>query len=241
MRTEIELDMQAYVQDLERHLQRAVFDREHADPGGAVLLVRGALASGHLSRAAGLAEATQRLASAKPDDADLAVAALHTRGLAEQDPAILEKAAGRYPAAMARAAALEDAGMAWARRGDDDNAAGRLREAYALYEELGAGHRMARVRSGLRAVGTRVRHWKNADRPAYGWDSLTDTERRIVDLVAQGLSNREVAGQIFLSAHTVAFHLRHVFWKLGLSSRVQLARLAAEQAAQDTAREPQPA
>jgi DNA-binding CsgD family transcriptional regulator len=241
MRTEIELDTQTYVQDLEKYLQRALFDRDLADPGGAVLLIRGALASGHPARAAGLADATQRLAATKPNDADLAVAALHARALAGQDPAALEDVAGRYPAAMARAAALEDAGLAWAGRGDQDNAAGRLREAYALYEELGAGHRMAWVRSCLRAVGTRVRHWKNSDRPAYGWDSLTDTERRIVDLVAEGLSNREVAGQIFLSAHTVAFHLRHVFWKLGLTSRVQLARLAAEQSAQDAARHPQPA
>jgi DNA-binding NarL/FixJ family response regulator len=51
-----------------------------------------------------------------------------------------------------------------------------------------------------------------------------------VELVAQGLSNRQVASQVFLSVHTVAFHLRHVFWKLDVSSRVQLARLAAEHA-----------
>ena len=51
-----------------------------------------------------------------------------------------------------------------------------------------------------------------------------------MDLVAQGLSNRQVAGRMFLSSHTVAFHLRHVFWKLDVTSRVQLARLAAEQA-----------
>jgi DNA-binding CsgD family transcriptional regulator len=67
---------------------------------------------------------------------------------------------------------------------------------------------------------------------AYGWDNMTDTERHIADLVAQGLSNRQVASRIFLSTHTVAFHLRHVFWKLGVSSRVQLARMAAERAAQ---------
>ncbi len=61
---------------------------------------------------------------------------------------------------------------------------------------------------------------------------MTDTERHIAGLVAQGLSNRQVASRIFLSTHTVAFHLRHVFWKLGVSSRVQLARMAAERAAQ---------
>ena len=44
-----------------------------------------------------------------------------------------------------------------------------------------------------------------------------------------GLSNRQVANRVFLSPHTVAFHLRHIFWKLGVTSRVQLARTAAEQ------------
>ncbi len=65
---------------------------------------------------------------------------------------------------------------------------------------------------------------------AFGWRSLTDTERRIAELVSQGLSNREVASQVFLSAHTVAFHLRHIFWKLDVGSRVQLARLVTENA-----------
>jgi DNA-binding CsgD family transcriptional regulator len=89
---------------------------------------------------------------------------------------------------------------------------------------------MDRVRARLRATGVRVRHWSYADRPAFGWESLTDTERRIVILVAQGCSNRQIASQMFLSVHTIAFHLRRVFCKLDVSSRVQLASLAAEQA-----------
>jgi DNA-binding CsgD family transcriptional regulator len=229
---QLDLDVHAYVHDLEQHLQVALFDGAVADPEGAVLLVRGALARGDRPEAVRLADATHRLATLKRDDVDMAAAARHTRGLIEQDPAVLEEAVTRYSPGLARATALEDAGMAWARRGDEGNAEARLRAAYEIYEQLGAAHGMARVRSGLRGMGARLRHWRSTDRPAFGWDSLTDTERRIVDLVAQGLSNREVASQVFLSAHTVAFHLRHVFWKLGLSSRVQLARLAAEQAAQ---------
>ena len=108
----------------------------------------------------------------------------------------------------ARAGALEDAGNAWADRGCHDKAEARLRQAHEMYESSVPRTGMARVRSGLRRVGTRVRHWKNADRPASGWDSLTDTEHRIADLVAQGLSNHEVASRVFLSPHTVAFHLR---------------------------------
>jgi DNA-binding CsgD family transcriptional regulator len=54
---------------------------------------------------------------------------------------------------------------------------------------------------------------------------LTDTERSVAQLVADGLTNREVAERLFLSPHTVDFHLRSIFRKLGASSRVQLARL----------------
>ena len=200
---------------------------------GAVLLVGGALADGDRIKATQLADATQRLAVSSGEDGDKAAAAEHARGLITQDPLALERAADRYSGELARAGALEDAGNAWAGRGNHGNAEARLREAHALYEGLGAPDKMARVRSGLRAVGIRLRHWRHPNGPAYGWGSLTGTERRITDLVAQGLSNREVAGQSFLSTHTVAFHLRHIFWKLGITARVQLMRMVAEQNARD--------
>ena len=64
--------------------------------------------------------------------------------------------------------------------------------------------------------------------PVAGWDSLTETEARIADLVATGLTNRQVAREVFMSRHTVDTHLRHIFRKLAIVSRVQLARLVAE-------------
>jgi DNA-binding CsgD family transcriptional regulator len=143
---------------------------------------------------------------------------------------MLDRAACAYTAPLARAQATEDAGRVSSASGDRSDAVTRLRKAYEQYEAQGCADGMARVRSQLRETGVRVRHWGRADRPDFGWASLTDTERRIADLVAQGLSNREVASQLFLSAHTVAFHLRHIFWKLDISSRVQLARMVAEQA-----------
>ena len=226
-----EADVYSYVQALEKHRQMTLFGGM-ADPEGAVLLVRGALADGDQARAVALAKQMQRLAAMTPGDPDMAAAADRARGLVERDPAALQRAAGRYAPGPARAAALEDAGNSWAGRGDQGRATTLLSQAYALYEELGDAD-LARVRSSLRAAGTRLRHWSHADRPAFGWDSLTDTERRVTDLVAQGLSNRQVANRVFLSAHTVAFHLRHIFWKLGITSRVQLARIAAEQGAED--------
>jgi DNA-binding CsgD family transcriptional regulator len=234
MRTEP--DLNGYIQDLERHLQLTLFGGCVADPEGAVLLVRGALAGGDRSRAARLADATRRLAVANPGSPDMAAAADHARGLVDQNPAVIERAVGGYSASPARAGALEDAGNAWAERGNRGDAVARLRQAHALYEALGAPDDMARVRADLRAAGTRLRHWHQVRRPAYGWDSLTDTQRHIAELVAEGLSNRQVARLTFLSTHTVAFHLRHVFWKLGVTSRVQVARMAAEHAAADGGR-----
>jgi len=63
-------------------------------------------------------------------------------------------------------------------------------------------------------------------RPTTGWHGLTESERRVVDLVQLGHTNRQIAAQMFISPHTVDSHLRHVFAKLGVSSRVQVAALA---------------
>jgi DNA-binding CsgD family transcriptional regulator len=68
----------------------------------------------------------------------------------------------------------------------------------------------------------------SSDRPVWGWGSLTESERGVADLVAEGLTNREVAARLFLSPHTVDAHLRHIFRKLGIESRVELARIVAE-------------
>jgi len=65
-------------------------------------------------------------------------------------------------------------------------------------------------------------------RPDRGWESLTKSERLVVDLVARGLTNREAATELFLSPDTINAHLKHAFAKLSIRSRVQLARLAAE-------------
>jgi DNA-binding CsgD family transcriptional regulator len=58
-----------------------------------------------------------------------------------------------------------------------------------------------------------------------GWDSLTDSELTVVNLVAQGVTNRSVAQRLHVSPHTVRAHLRNAFAKLGVSSRVELSQL----------------
>jgi len=61
----------------------------------------------------------------------------------------------------------------------------------------------------------------------FGWGSLTTTELRLAELVADGMTNKQVAARLFVSRHTVDAHLRHIFRKLGINSRVGLARLVA--------------
>jgi DNA-binding CsgD family transcriptional regulator len=76
-------------------------------------------------------------------------------------------------------------------------------------------------RPGKRAVAGPAR----PRRPAAGWEALTGAERRVADLVAGGLANREVAERLFVSRYTVETHLKHAFAKLGVSSRAELAAL----------------
>ena len=66
-------------------------------------------------------------------------------------------------------------------------------------------------------------------RPAIGWQSLTDAELPVVRLAAAGRTNAEIAARLFLSRYTVETHLKHAFAKLGVESRAELAALAAAQ------------
>jgi DNA-binding CsgD family transcriptional regulator len=128
----------------------------------------------------------------------------------------------------ARASRAEAQAQGCAERDLRERTVLHYREALACYDEIGSLRDSARVRLLLRDLGVRVRHWTYERRPQSGWSSLTSTERRITELVAQGLTNRQVGTEMFISAHTVAFHLRQVFRKLDITSRVALARLAVE-------------
>jgi len=83
---------------------------------------------------------------------------------------------------------------------------------------------MIRLRGRLRALGVR-RRLARPTRQTTGWDSLTDAELAVARLVAEGLSNRDVASRLFISHHTVSGHLKNVFTKLAINSRVELVRI----------------
>ncbi|GIJ42942.1 LuxR family transcriptional regulator [Micromonospora andamanensis] len=106
------------------------------------------------------------------------------------------------------------------------------RDRVVMRERLGA-----LVFDDLTAVGERMpydvvmefarRGRGRRDRPDAGWDSLTPTELRVVELAVKGLNNPQIAGQLFVSRSTVKAHLAHVYAKLGIANRTELAALAA--------------
>jgi signal transduction histidine kinase len=88
------------------------------------------------------------------------------------------------------------------------------------------------AKRAAREIGHRLREGVNPRRlPARGWLNLTDTERAVAHLAAQGLSSRVVADRLGLSQPTVRSHLRRVFRKLGVRSQVELARVIEQGAA----------
>jgi DNA-binding CsgD family transcriptional regulator len=160
----------------------------------------------------------------------------HCRGLLDRDPGSLLEAAEHYQAAgrmLPRAQALEAAGVALAEGGDMAAARTRFTDAFSLYTELGAGWDLARTQATFRAYGIRrgphVRH-RRADQ---GWESLTPTELKVVGMVAAGLSNPQIAAQLFLSRRTVQTHVSHILAKLDLHSRIDIAREAASRESRD--------
>jgi DNA-binding CsgD family transcriptional regulator len=99
-----------------------------------------------------------------------------------------------------------------------------LRTALRIFDDLGATPWAERARQELRASGETARKRDESTATA-----LTPQERQVARQVAEGLSNREVAAQLFLSPRTIDFHLRNVFAKTGISSRGELARLRLDQ------------
>jgi len=79
-----------------------------------------------------------------------------------------------------------------------------------------------------------VRPGVDEDRPTFAWGSLSESERRVAQLVAQGHSNKEIGRRLYMSHRTVGSHLYRIFPKLGLRSRVQLACVVIEHSAAAT-------
>ncbi|MDT7678314.1 MAG: hypothetical protein QOD82_6216, partial [Pseudonocardiales bacterium] len=200
-------------------------------------LVRIALAAGDARLAADTVASAEERARRNPGIGSVRAAAAHARGLLDGDPAPLAEACLVFeagPRPMALASALEDLGVGQLRTGTPAAGLDSLGRALVRYTEAGATWDASRVRRRLRANGVRRRLVTSA-RPDAGWAALTDSELAVVRLIAAGLTNRETAVRLFVSPHTVNSHLRHAFTKLGVNSRLELARVVAAHAGEPAA------
>ncbi len=193
-------------------------------------LVRIALTAGDDELAEVAAAQADRRAQRNPRVATIVATAAHVRGLRRSNIEELERAVDLFatgPRPLAHAYALEDLGVARASAGAVEAAVDALDDALVLYAEAGAAWDAGRVRGRLRDHGVR-RRLVPRERPETGWAAMTDSELAVARLVAQGLTNREVAEHLFVSPHTVSSHLRSIFAKLDINSRLALARIGAE-------------
>jgi len=198
-------------------------------------MVRSALAVGDRELAESAVADANRRAELSPGVPSLAAIAAHARGLLDGDTDKLSTAVTLFepsPRSLALAACWEDLGLAHQRQGAADSAIDALTEALVLFARAGATQDAARLRSSLRVLGIR-RRVTAAEKPVTGWAAMTKSELAVAELVANGLTNREIAERLFVSPHTVNTHLRHVFAKLQVHSRVDLTRLSTERSSED--------
>ena len=152
--------------------------------------------------------------------------ARYARGILERDAEALVAAADVLQSSsrpLLYASATEDAGGELARVDRGDEAVDQLNAAFDTYMEHQALADARRVGRELRRLGVERRIV--SPRAKTGWDSLTDSELTVVNLIAQGVTNRDVAAQLHLSLHTVKTHVHNAFAKLGINSRAQLTQL----------------
>jgi DNA-binding NarL/FixJ family response regulator len=191
-----------------------------------------AIRAGEPDAASAFVRAAETLARQNPHVSSFLAAGAHARGLIEGNQELLRHAvekAASSEATLLEAAAREDLGRVLSNAPDKREAIGQLDAAYEIYLHAGAHRDTARVRGALRALGIRKRR-SSVARPKQGWGSLTRSEAAVVELVAHGMTNRQAANELFLSPATINTHLVHAFTKLGIRSRVELARIAAERA-----------
>jgi ATP/maltotriose-dependent transcriptional regulator MalT len=138
-------------------------------------------------------------------------------------------AADRIGARVEAARARTLAGRALIAEGERDRAAGELERAAAELDACGAVRYRDEAERELRRLGRRYSRKREPGRSdGEGLASLTARELEVADLVRERKTNREIAAELFLSEKTVETHLRHIFGKLGVSTRASVARAVEE-------------
>jgi DNA-binding NarL/FixJ family response regulator len=126
--------------------------------------------------------------------------------------------------------AMEEAAVRLAAAGQTARARAALTDAVRGLAVMGASWDIRRADARLRAYGVRRGPRSAHRRAATGWESLTPSEQRIADLVAEGLSNPDIAVKLYLSRRTVETHVSNILAKLQVNSRAGIVRATAEMA-----------
>jgi len=191
-----------------------------------ILGARVASAAGDAGLRTRVLQATDLLQRERPAIPLFTGVAGYARGILERDAPALAAAADVLHASrpLLYAAAAEDAGAELARTDHPDEAVDQLNAAFDSYMGHEALADARRVGRELRRLGVH-RRIVSQPRAKTGWDSLTDSELTVVNLIAQGATNRSAAQRLHVSPHTVRAHLRNAFVKLGVSSRIELSKL----------------
>jgi DNA-binding NarL/FixJ family response regulator len=198
------------------------------------LLTRALLATGRQADAERAAAAAHACADAVALPSAAAMASLAAAALAldSGEPtsaaeralaaaAALESVAALFDAARAR----ELAGRALAQAGDRDRAALELQLAAAAFESFGSLRYRNQAERELRKLGRHIHRRTRPGRPdTRGIEALTARELEIARLAVEGKTNPQIAAELFLSKKTVETHLRNIFRKLDVSSRVALVQ-----------------
>jgi ATP/maltotriose-dependent transcriptional regulator MalT len=200
------------------------------EPRAAATLVGLAVQVGDHGRAAAVVEATSRLARRNPGLHAAAGAAAHAAGVLHRDPRQLCAAVTEFRQAgrpLALASALEDSALLGRDHTDQSAVRAWYDEAMELFTASGAHGARRQLQDGLGA-------WRGAapapvEEAAPCLPPLSPAERAVALLVGQGLTNIVVGRRLHLSPHTVDSHLRKIFRKLDLHSRVELAAVVARE------------
>jgi DNA-binding CsgD family transcriptional regulator len=165
-------------------------------------------------------------AARNPGVASFEGVALALRGLAHKDLGALTAAnrvLDRSPRPMLRGNAAEDRGRMLLAYGRRDEGIAELDRAWGIYHGIGARSAVVGVQRVMRRAGARRAKWEtDGARPLQGWAALTDAEVKVAELISAGHTNKAAARLLNLSPNTVSTHLRSIFTKLDVQSRVQL-------------------
>jgi len=176
-------------------------------------------------------EFTEEGARRNPEVATLNGLALNLRGLFRGDLGVVAesvKILQHSPRPVLRAAGSEGYGRMLLSAGEREAALDHLDAAWDVYDRMGALAPRARVQRLMREAGARRAKWVG-DHTEVEKVALTEAERKVAYLIANGHTNKSTAKSLGISINTVGTHLRSIYAKLDVQSRVQLANVLREQ------------